>query len=113
MYWPYGSRWLKNPNILHLHMLIRQFSSSKILILGQNPRLWHSLYEHIGELERAITLGVKKISYQTVFRPILRAHVKLISPSAPNPPPPRQTIFFFYLFQGDHTLRKILSGNTT
>ena len=40
MYWPYGNRWLKNPNMLHLHMLIRQFLCSKILILGQNPNFW-------------------------------------------------------------------------
>ena len=40
MYWPYGNRQLKNPNMLHIHMLMRQFSSSKILILGKNPNFW-------------------------------------------------------------------------
>ena len=40
MYWLYGNRMAKNPNILHLHMLIRQILSSKIRIFGQNPNLW-------------------------------------------------------------------------
>ena len=40
MYWPYGNGLLKNPNTLHLHIQIRQFSCSKILILGQNLSLW-------------------------------------------------------------------------
>ena len=48
MYWPYGNRLAKNPNIFDLHMLIRQILSIKILILGQNQSFWKPcrLYYH-------------------------------------------------------------------
>ena len=33
MYWPCGTGLLKNPNMLHLHIQIRYFSCSKILMI--------------------------------------------------------------------------------
>jgi hypothetical protein len=62
MYWPYGSRWLKNPNILHLHMLIRQFSYSKILILGQNPRLW----QHCNSTKTLVLVRIRRVEKQQI-----------------------------------------------
>ena len=42
---------LKNPNMLHLHIQIRHYSCSKILILGQNPSFWqhcvHMYFFHV------------------------------------------------------------------
>ena len=38
--------------MLHLHMLIRQISCSKILILGQNPSFW----QHWGLLQHNVML---------------------------------------------------------
>ena len=46
MHWFYGNRMAKNPNILHLHMLIRQILSSKTLVLGQNPSFWQHCWSH-------------------------------------------------------------------
>ena len=69
MYWPYGNRQLKNPNMLHLHniiMLMRQFISSKIHkiqvfgstkqcihILSHIPGRRHHSQNQEGSLEKA------------------------------------------------------------
>ena len=39
-----NNRMPEDPNILYLHMLIRQVLSSKILILGQNPSFWQHCF---------------------------------------------------------------------
>ena len=55
--------------MLHLHMLIRQFSCSKILILGQNPSFWQhwiSDYLHhnltVELYDVSVSLQTEKIS---------------------------------------------------